>query len=93
MCQNLFKEHTAGRYANGLAQKGVNTLCVSPVVAKLNMASLICYSCLGVGIGSILIYVFLRMTRNASKKHYEIIVKASDQVIDVTPIYLAEDSN
>ena len=56
------------------------------VSAKISIPSLIGWSCFGVGISIILIYGSLCMIRNASKKHYEIIVKADERVIDVTAI-------
>jgi len=99
--QNIFAEHTARRYAKGLAQKGRNLLTFSgPLViqtsTKGSMTSLIGYSCLDIGINLITIYGVLYMIRNAKKKHYEIVVKAKDsasllneRVIDVTSIDLA----
>ena len=87
--QNIFAEHTTRRYANGLAQKGRNLLTFSgPLVLQVttqgSLASLIGYSCLGIGISVIMIYGGLHMIRNAKKKHYKIVVKPSERVIDVT---------
>ena len=91
--QNIFVEHTARRYVKGLAQKGRNLLTFSgPLIiqtpTKGSIASSIGYSFLGIGISIITIYGLLSMIRNAKKKHYEIVVKANERVIDVTSIDL-----
>jgi hypothetical protein len=91
--QNIFAEHSTRRYAGGLAQKGRNLLTFSgPLViqtsTKGSIASSIGYSFLGIGISIITIYVLSSMIRNAKKKHYEIVVKANERVIDVTSIDL-----
>jgi hypothetical protein len=93
--QNIFAEHTARRYAKGLAQKVVKPTLkpttypgplASLALTKVSIPSLIGYSCLGIVISAIIIYGGLCMYRNANKKHYEIVVKANEQIIDVKAI-------
>jgi hypothetical protein len=91
----IFREHTA--YVQGLAQKVVKptlkpTTYAGPLAflasTKVSIPSLIGWSCLGVGITVATIYGTLLIIRDAKKKHYEIICKPNERIIDVTAIDL-----
>ena len=95
--QNIFREHTARRYAQGLAQKVVKPTLkpinyVRPLAflasTKVSIPSLIGWSCLWGGITVATIYGTLLIIRDAKNKHYEIICKPNERIIDVTAVDL-----
>lgn len=91
IAQNIFQEHTARRYGQGLTQKVVKPTLQPPTYTKpfiflastkINIFNLIGWSCLGIGISVIVIYGTLIIIRDSKKKHYQIMCQSTEQIID-----------
>ena len=90
--QNIFREHTARRCANGLAHK-VLERTVKPIgplgvftTSKISIPSLIRWSCLGIGVTGITLYVGLLLFQRAKTKDREMIWNSNEIIIDVNAV-------